>query len=151
MNLLNSAVVSREQETERTSEKMTECLDDILELRDDDSDTLETLEPSDDDLDQMEDLQLDVDSRKEPRARLTRTEVEVEAIRVRLARSLQTAELEETARQAEQAQCLLQANLPASLDFLKHLLIEEFETVCQNEKALVFLLCGQTKIYIKNL
>ena len=149
MNLLNSAVVSREQETERTSEKMTECLDDILQLRDDDSDTLETLEPSDDDLDQM-----DVDSRKEPqypRARLTRTEVEVEAIRVRLARSLQTAELEETARQAEQAQCLLQANLPASLDFLKHLLIEEFETVCQNEKALVFLLCGQTKIYIKNL
>ena len=151
MNLLNSAVVSREQETERTSEKMTECLDDILQLRDDDSDTLETLEPSDDDLDQMEDLQLDVDSRKEPRVRLTRTEVEVEAIRVRLARSLQTAELEETARQAEQAQCLLQANLPASLDFLKHLLIEEFETVCQNEKALVFLLCGQTKIYIKNL
>ena len=151
MNLLNSAVVSREQETERTSEKMTECLDDIPELRDDDSDTLETLEQSDDDLDQMEDLQLDVDSRKEPRALLTRTEVEVEAIRVRLARSLQTAELEETARQAEQAQCLLQANLPASLDFLKHLLIEEFETVCQNEKALVFLLCGQTKIYIKNL
>ena len=151
MNLLNSAVVSREQETERTSEKMTECLDDILQLRDDDSDTLEQ---SDDDLDQMEGLQLDVDNRKEPqypRARLTRTEVEVEAIRVRLARSLQTTELEETARQAEQAQCLLQANLPASLDFLKHLLIEEFETVCQNEKALVFLLCGQTKIYIKNL
>ena len=151
MNLLSIAVVSREQETERTSEKMTECLDDILQLRDDDSDTLETLEPSDDDLDQMEDLQLDVDSRKEPRVRLTRTEVEVEAIRVRLARSLQTAELEETARQAEQAQCLLQANLPASLDFLKHLLIEEFETVCQNEKALVFLLCGQTKRDLENL
>ena len=151
MNLLSIAVVSREQETERTSEKMTECLDDILQLRDDDSDTLETLEPSDDDLDQMEGLQLDVDSRKEPRVRLTRTEVEVEAIRVRLARSLQTAELEETARQAEQAQCLLQANLPASLDFLKHLLIEEFETVCQNEKTLVFLLCGQTKRDLENL
>ena len=130
---------------------MTECLDDILELGDEDSDTLETLEQSDDDLDQTEDLHVEAEVETSQEQRLTKTEVEVEAIRVSLAGILETIEMEERAREAHQADCLPTANIPARLDLLKHHLIEEFETVCQNEKALVFLLCGQTKIYIKNL
>ena len=135
---------------------MTECLDDIIELRDDDSDTLETLDQSDeDDLDQVEELHVDVEISQEElgeRRRLTKTEVEVETIRDRLASMLETAQLEERSRQAE-ADCLQhrQASLPPSLDLLKHHLREEFETVCQSEKALVFLLCGQAKHYLKNL
>ena len=128
---------------------MTECFDDILELRDDDSDTLETL-------DQREDLE--VESSQEPQVErkvvvgLTKTELELEAIWVSLASTLETAELEQRSRETELGQTGLQtANLPAGLDLLKHDLIEEFETVCQNEKALIFLLCGQTKIYIENL
>ena len=128
---------------------MTECFDDILELRDDHSDTLETL-------DQREDLE--VESSQEPQVErkvvvgLTKTELELEAIWVSPASTLETAELEQRSRVAQLGQTGLQtANLPAGLDLLKHDLIEEFETVCQNEKALIFLLCGQTKIYIENL
>ena len=131
---------------------MTDCLDDIIDLRDDDSDTLETLEQSDDDLDQLEDLHVDR-SQEQLVQRLTKTEVEVETIRGRLARVLERAEWEERFKEAEQADCFQhrRVNLPAGLDLLKHHLIEELEKICQNEKALIFLLCGQTKSYIKNL
>ena len=134
---------------------MTECLDEIIDLRDDDSDTLETLESSDEeeDLDRLEDLHVDVEishDQVDERKPLTKTEVEVETIRGRLARVLETSELEQRSRQAE-ADCLQQASLPPCLDLLKHHLIEEFETVCKTEKALVFLLCGQTKQFLKNL
>ena len=128
---------------------MTECFDDILELRDDDSDTLETL-------DQREDLEVESSQEQQVERKvvvgLTKTELELEAIWVSLASTLETAELEQRTRVAQLGQTGLQtANLPAGLDLLKHDLIEEFETVCQNEKALIFLLCGQTKIYIENL
>ena len=128
---------------------MTECFDDILELRDDDSDTLETL-------DQREDLEVESNQEQQVERKvvvgLTKTELELEAIWVSLASTLETAELEQRTRVAQLGQTGLQtANLPAGLDLLKHDLIEEFETVCQNEKALIFLLCGQTKIYIENL
>ena len=128
---------------------MTDCLDDIIELRDDDSDTLETLEESDDDL---EDLQADF-SQDQQRKPLTKTELELETIRGRLAsRLLETAELEERSSQAE-TDCLQHrpAILPASLGLLKHHLMEEFATVCQNEKAWISLLCGQAKLYIQSL
>ena len=122
---------------------MTECFDDILELRDDDSDTLETLEVESNQEQQVE---------RKVVVGLTKTELELEAIWVSLASTLETAELEQRSREAQLGQTGLQtANLPAGLDLLKHDLIEEFETVCQNEKALIFLLCGQTKIYIENL
>ena len=127
---------------------MTECFDDIRELRDDDSDTLETL-------DQREDLEVESSQEQQVQRKvvgLTKTELELEAIWVRLASTLETAELEQSSRETQLGQTGLQtANLPAGLDLLKHDLIEEFETVCQNEKALIFLLCGQTKIYIENL
>ena len=138
--------------TDQTYEKMTECLDDIIDLRDDDTDTLETLDQSDDDdLDQVEDLHVDLSQdHLVQRKPLTKTEVEVETIQARLAMMLETEELEERSREAD---CLqdCRVNLPPSLDLLKHHLIGEFETVCQNEKALVFLLCGQTKHDLKNL
>ena len=140
-------VEDRGQKTDQTSEKMAECFDDILELSDDDSDSLETLG-------QREDLEVEssLEQQLQRKGGLTKTEAELEAIWVRLASTLETAELEQRSMEALLGQTGLQtANLPAGLDLLKHDLIEEFETVCQNVKALIFLLCRQTKIYIKNL
>ena len=136
---------------------MSDCLDDIVQLRDDDSDTLETAE---------EELsELDTDSECRPKERvedvrwkmpsLTNTQLELQRINVRLARELQTTEVQQTLRTdnslTRDCSRSWQGKVPPGLELLKHQLIEEFEMVCHKEKLTLFLLCGEIRKCIKNL
>ena len=138
---------------------MSECLDDIVQLRDDDSDTLETVEGSDDEGDQLAELDIDSESRLEQtvldlrwkmqNSLLTNTQLELERINMRQVRELET--LQTGCDLTRDCFKSWQAQVPSRMDLLKHQLIEEFEMVCHKEKLTVFLLCGEIRKYIKSL
>ena len=119
---------------------MSDCVDDIIDLRDDDSDTLQTSEESEDDQEELEDLEVDVCYRMEPRQtrHLANTDLE-------------TLDKEEMISSPGRELSSPQGFLPPRIKHLKLQLIEEFETVCNTERLLVFLLCGQTKSYLNHL
>ena len=132
---------------------MSDYVDDIIDLRDDDSDTLQTSEESEDEQEKLEDLEVDVCYRVEPRQtrHLANTDLELLKIKQSLDRVLESVEKEEMVSSPGRELSSHQGSLPPRIKHLKLQLIEEFETVCNNERLLVFLLCGQTKNYLNHL
>ena len=124
-------------------------LDDIIDLRDDDSDTLDTGEASEDD---EAEYRLE---ESEKSKYLNKTDLELQRINLRLARSLEAAGLEGDlgagGHLATECCKFREVEIPARIELLKSQLIEEFEMICQQEQLYVLFLCGEIKTFIKNL
>ena len=124
-------------------------LDDIIDLRDDDSDTLDTGEGSEDD---EAEYQLEASEKSKY---LNKTDLELQRINLRLARSLEAAGLEGDlgagGHLATECCKFRELKVPARIELLKSQLIEEFEMICQQEQLYVLFLCGEIKTFIKNL